>query len=149
MRDVEINENWEKEQATISFKVWNKSDVEGMLSVDYAHSMWVGPDRKGTLRYVPVAPRTCMEVTLVAQLEGNSSRFLISTGFSRNIPEQFDVLIPGKVWVDRDSIREIDTTCFMPSANEIIVDNEDEGFVSGRAVTYFEKPERRNIILSL
>ena len=144
VRDVEINENWEKEQATISFKVWNKSDVEGMLSVDYAHSMWVGPDRKGTLRYVPVAPRTCMEVTLVAQLEGNSSRFLISTGFSRNIPEQFDVLIPGKVWVDRDSIREIDTTCFMPSANEIIVDNEDEGFViREERSSYFEKPGKK------
>lgn len=80
----------------------------------------------------------------MAQLEGNSSRFLISTGFSRNIPEQFDVLIPGKVWVDRDSIREIDTTCFMPSANEIIVDNEDEGFViREERSSYFEKPGKK------
>lgn len=141
IRDIEINENRERERATICFKVWNRSDVEGMVSVNYAHSMFMGPTRKGMLKSITVAPRTCMEVALVAQLEGTSSRFLISTGFSRNIPEQFDVLIPGKVWVDRDSIQEIDTTCFMSSANEIIVDNEDEGFViREERSSCFEKP---------
>ncbi|WP_294141924.1 ABC transporter permease [uncultured Sanguibacteroides sp.] len=141
IRDIEINENRERERATICFKVWNRSDVEGMVSVNYAHSMFMGPTRKGMLKSITVAPRTCMEVALVAQLEGTSSRFIISTGFSRNIPEQFDVLIPGKVWVDRDSIQEIDTTCFMSSANEIIVDNEDEGFViREERSSCFEKP---------
>ena len=141
IRDIEINENRNEKQATIHFKIWNKSDVEGIVRVDHQYIMQVGHYQRGTLRYVSVAPRACLEVALTAQPKGYSNYFLISTGLSRNIPELFVVHNPGKVWVDRDSIREIDTTYFSP-ANEIIVDNEDEGFViHEERSSYFKKPE--------
>ncbi|WP_270517159.1 ABC transporter permease [Sanguibacteroides sp. AM78-02pH3A] len=140
IRDIEINENRNEKQATIYFKIWNKSDVEGLVRVDYQYIMQTGLARKGVLRYVAVAPRACEEVALAAQLKGYSNYFFLSTGFSRNIPEEFSVWNPGKAWVERDTIREIDTTYFSP-VNEIIVDNEDEGFViREERSSYFEKP---------
>ncbi|MCR9012865.1 ABC transporter permease/M1 family aminopeptidase [Gabonibacter chumensis] len=140
IRDIEINENRNEKRATIYFKIWNKSDVEGLVRVDYQYIMQTGLAQKGVLRYVAVAPRACVEVALAAQLKGYSNYFFLSTGFSRNIPEEFSVWNPGKVWVDRDTIREVDTTYFSP-VKEIIVDNEDEGFViHEERSSYFEKP---------
>ncbi|MCR9011770.1 ABC transporter permease/M1 family aminopeptidase [Gabonibacter chumensis] len=143
VRDVEINEDREKKQATIYFKVWNKSNLEGIVSVNYIHSPLFGPEEEGTLKSITIAPQACLEVALVSPLKGSLSRFWVSTGFSRNVPEQFVVRNPGKVWVDRDTIREIDTTYFTPPANEIIVDNEDEGFViHEERSSYFERSSK-------
>lgn len=143
IRDIEINEDEEKKQATLYFKIWNKSDVEGIVRVDYENKAQWDSYQKRTLRYVTIAPRACLEVALPAPFKRYADYYNINTGLSWNIPEQFFVHNPGKVWVDRDSIREIDTTYFSP-ANEIIVDNEDEGFViHEEQSSYFKKPSER------
>lgn len=128
-RDIEIEEDFEKEKATLSFKVWNKSDVEGMISVNY-YADATGRNGMGrdTSEYITIAPHACLEVALLVPYVG-SINFSINTGFARNIPNSYTIFNRGKVWVDRDTIREIDTTYFAPPTNEIIVDNEDEGFV--------------------
>ena len=137
VRDIEINGDKEKEQATVYFKIWNKSEVEGMVSVNYQFA------KTSALKYITVAPRACLEVALAVPFKDGFSQFSIYLGLSKNLPEEFVIWDEGKVWVDRDTIREIDTTCFMPPANEIIVDNEDEGFViREERSSYFEKPAK-------
>lgn len=117
-RVIEIKETEEVSCGMYEFKVFNKSDVAGIIMTS-KNTGWVIP------------PREAREIH--ARIPGNMAKqygsFYLKMPLSQNIPS---VMYLERIEVSQaDTITRVfsvDTSLFLPKGDEIIVDNEDPSF---------------------
>lgn len=140
LMDVDANkvvlEDYTKYQ--IRFKAYNSSDLEGIISVRVEE----GGNRRGgfqpgggnaakednTHHYI-VPPHSAREIKIIN--DERPARLVINTNISHNLPNEFFYNFSKVDNEISDTARgsfPVDTLLFAKSGDEIIVDNEDEGF---------------------
>gem|GEM_PF-2513090 len=130
VRDVKIEKVYKKGSLqrivnNVSFKVWNRGDVEGVVLV--YRSGWTRdrkPDNR-ILKSLVVPPHSGYEVAVNDMSDYGNITVLL--GFSMNLPNVCTGSGMTRDVVD-PFVRKIDSAAFF-SPNEIVVDNEDEGFM--------------------
>ncbi|WP_059026320.1 hypothetical protein [Gabonibacter massiliensis] len=102
------------------FKVFNRSDVPGLVEIDNDQK-WVIPPRAGR------------EIRTRVLINPMQSVFSMSTPLARNLPAMILLEPEEASYLSVDTttgVFNVDSSVFLPAAgeNEIIVDNEDAGF---------------------
>ena len=116
----------EGENAVVGFDVWNSSAVEGVISL-YARKNDVGSQtEKVGCRVIAGGECSRMYVPIPYKTE----EVIVHTNLSANIPQVYSRqfwtrLEPPPSHVEREPL---DTSCFLASAKEYIVDDESAGF---------------------
>ena len=116
----------EGENAVVEFDVWNSSAVEGVISL-YARKNDIGSQtEKVGCRVIAGGECSRMYVPIPYKTE----EIIVHTNLSANIPQVYSRqfwtrLEPLPSHVEREPL---DTSCFLASAKEYIVDDESAGF---------------------
>lgn len=127
-------------------KVWNRSHVDGWGSMFCSAGGISGVEKSFLIK-----AGECKEIKI--KFSGDVFReFYLLTNLSRNLPEEFEMTDPVRETNDTlTGIFDIDTTCFIVPATEIIVDNRDAGFnmKNSRAETFFGRffENKRDMLL--
>lgn len=116
----------EGENAVVGFDVWNSSAVEGVISL-YARKNDVGSQTEKVGCRV-IAGRECSRIYV--PIPYKTEEVIIHTNLSANIPQVYSRqfwtrLEPPSPHTEREPL---DTSCFLASAKEYIVDDENAGF---------------------
>lgn len=137
-----------RDSALVEFKVYNDSDVDGVIS------LYQGTRHRDFVQYndflIPAG--TCKRICFVEEFMPQFLNF--NTRFSRNLPLSFDVnfqedyLLEGPV-----GIFDCDSSVFVSPAGEVVVDDRGKGFSYvnpsfTKRLTDFFVPEERNPYLS-
>ena len=104
-------------------KVYNPSDVDGILKVDgYDQKL-----RRQRPNYFLIPAKSCKEVRV---RNYTIPSFSVELGLCCNLPDRISIMYNDteKTEWDWEGIRDADSSSFRLSPNEIIVDNEDVGF---------------------
>mgnify|MGYP002568646185 CR=1 FL=1 len=104
-------------------KVYNPSDVDGVLKVDgYDQKL-----RRQRPNYFLIPAKSCKEVRV---RNYTIPSFSVELGLCCNLPDRISIMYNDteKTEWDWEGIRDADSSSFRLSPNEIVVDNEDVGF---------------------
>ncbi len=104
-------------------KVYNPSDVDGILKVDgYDQKL-----RRQRPNYFLIPAKSCKEVRV---RNYTIPSFSVELGLCCNLPDRISIMYNDteKTEWDWEGIKDADSSSFRLSLNEIVVDNEDVGF---------------------
>lgn len=134
VKDIEVMrlETSEGRKYKLHFKVYNPSETDGLIFGNVNMSLQTGGSVNQEIRPEMISPQTCKQVKIVLPFQPRVIN--IRTGITRNLPNDTKI--------DLQSVRElnhstedaetgcfeISSSCFTPSPDEIVVDNEDAGF---------------------
>lgn len=127
VKKAETGEDGE-EKYIVSFNVWNKSRVDGLISSSVEGRR---QDRLTELPPVHYLIRSGECRTIRLSYPAAPRVVQVGTNISGNMPLDFAAMIRGDIGVARDTVCGIfdaDTKIFAPEPFEIITDNEDENF---------------------
>lgn len=140
IRDVDANkiviDDYTKYQ--IRFKVNNPSDVNGIITVKTIdggrrgggpRGFGGGANEQDNTKVYIIPPHSAQEIKLIN--DERPGRMTVNTTISNNLPNDFSFnfsKIDNEISDTTSGIFAISNQVFMPSPDEIIVDNEDSGF---------------------
>lgn len=163
IKDIKPGRTQENEQNKVylNFKIWNRSQVTGVISVEESLK-----ENKG-FRHMQgqlIHPNESIEIYYLIEdsLPPDKTKhalinrsFYLNTNYSRNLPGIsgliFGAPIPEVLLSDIQTIRPVDSTSFLAPSNEIIVDDNDPGFrIIQEELPFFQKlrkqPKKYNYI---
>ena len=123
----------------VEFKVYNDSDVNGVVSLVTEEMVRPRVIELVTRSYV-IPPREGRHIVFtrddIPMMSG------MNTNISRNLPRMWGLMRPGESVISHDTsqgITPVDPAYFLPPPRETIVDNSDEGFqaYNERSVRFF------------
>lgn len=129
VNDVKVEKMEKGGKMFASFKVYNPTDVDGVLMFRGATSYKIRSSPKMIYEYYLIPAHACKEIRT---LQVVSNLFEVSFGLAHNIPNDCQVnlnMFEMDITTDeRMGIWDTDSSGFILPKNEIVVDNEDEGF---------------------
>ena len=129
------------EKRFVHFKVWNPTGVDAIVSLE----AWESARKKIIDQHYLIEAGCAKEVNYyLMQPSSDFLRVRLNTNLSQNLPGEYENAMESynlSRW--DEGCFDCDTSLFCPSENEIIVDDEDEGFkvIKGKSFFFTRKWE--------
>ena len=129
------------EKRFVHFKVWNPAGVDAIVSLE----AWESARKKIIDQHYLIEAGCAKEVNYyLMQPSSDFLRVRLNTNLSQNLPDEYENAMEScnlSRW--DEGCFDCDTSLFCPSENEIIVDDEDEGFkvIKGKSFFFTRKWE--------
>ena len=131
----------DSEKRFVHFKVWNPTGVDAIVSLE----AWESARKKIIDQHYLIEAGCAKEVNYyLMQPSSDFLRVRLNTNLSQNLPGEYENAMEScnlSRW--DEGCFDCDTSLFCPSENEIIVDDEDEGFkvIKGKSFFFTRKWE--------
>ena len=129
------------EKRFVHFKVWNPTGVDAIISLE----AWENARKKIIDQHYLIETGCAREMNYyLMQPSSDFLRVRLNTNLSQNLPGEYENAMESCNLSRLDAGRfDCDTSLFYPSENEIIVDDEDEGFEVIKRKSFFFTRKRK------